>query len=261
MAHFNDEGWLVADEGDPEIVRQEAPAATLHGKLATETGWPDLFVTHRTATDNKYGVTDPIGDGTQGMADRIEAGSKPYIANFYVSRSGKIFQVAPVTQIVYHTEGSWKGRLNNNHSFSAEFTSIASVKANGAVTGINKAGQIDMTRDDMVKRDGSSMYDQKLTDDQLRSGAVIVKAMTAKSGFGPSDDTVKSHKQIGSGGHDDIGVPWSDLAPFVTGLPYQPPFQWLPVLLGAALLTAAGTALYLHQTRQRPRWLPTWVPT
>lgn len=261
MAHFDDEGWLVAEDGDPEIVREDAPADILHGKLKTETGWPDLFVTHRTATNNSYGVTDPVGDGTQGMADRIASGQKPYIANFYVSRSGKIFQVAPVTQIVYHTEGSWSGQVNNNHSFSAEFTSIAAVRKDGSIVGINKPGQVDMTRDDIVKRDGSSLYDQKLTDDQLRSGAVIIKAMTAKTGWQPSDDTVKSHKQIGSGGHDDIGVPWSDLSFFVTGHPYQPPFPWTGILLGMALLGTAGLALYYHQTHQRPRWLPSWVPT
>lgn len=261
MAHFTDDGYLEADEGDPEIVRVDAPASVLHGKLSTETGWPDLFVTHRTATNNAYGETDPVADGTQGMVDRIASGQKSYIAAFYISRSGKIFQVAPVTQVVYHTEGSWKGRTNNNHSFGAEFTSIASVKANGAVTGINTPGQIDMTRDDMVKRDGSSMYDQKLTDEQLQSGAVIIKAMTAKTGWEPSDDTIKSHKQIGSGGHDDIGVPWSLFAPFVTGQPYRPQFPWMGLAVGAVLLAVAGTALYLHQTNQRPRWLPSWLPT
>lgn len=43
-------------------------------------------------------------------------------------------------------------------------------------------------------------------------------------------------------------------------VPFQESPQWLPILLGATMLATVGVAIYLHQTNQRPRWLPQWVP-
>ena len=44
-------------------------------------------------------------------------------------------------------------------------------------------------------------------------------------------------------------------------VPFVPSPQWFPILLGATMLATVGVAIYLHQTNQRPRWLPSWVPT
>lgn len=256
---FDEEGFLEAESGDPEVVRKTAP--TDYGAIKTDSGWPDLIATHRTANYIGYGVSDHVGDGSQGMADRIELGSKRYFAHFIVSRDGTIFQSTPVKRATMHTEGSYQGRETNKRSLGIEFTSTAAIRKDGSIVGENKPGRVDMTRDDIVKRDGNPLYDQSLTTAQLQSGAGIIRALTEKTGFEPDDTNVRSHKQLGSGGHDDPGVPWSDLYPFVYGRPYRPPFPLTAVLLGAALLATAGAALYLHQTNQRPRWVPGWLPT